>query len=386
MDDDRASDGGFTETDDNNSIMTPASDGTEMPKTANTAANANTATAAQPATAQSSSLESQVQDLFTITNNLQEQLTTQTQANEQLKAELATTRAELATSIALQQGVSQTLKAQHLAAEAQHEHVRTLRELVHGSSHVLEEDHGKALATKPEAALVPQKADASSPATLTPQLSLNDIELAMKEMSEVILVLVAQLSMIRALAFTPQDLFEILGSIIYASTGDAGHAAFIEYRHSFIEESLSTWDEFAARIPEACGPEERQQVQEDLDFALDIDTDRTLNLVAALKRAILQDGIKNVNGEPKASDTNLKEAVVANLEMIRKAQIDESNTRESTTLDLKAALVKLREDFEDQISKQLVPAPPSQPCQLTDLDSLGTDLATLRKKFDLHLP
>ncbi|KAK4971804.1 hypothetical protein LTR42_007532 [Elasticomyces elasticus] len=378
--------------------MTPASDGTEMPKTANTAANANTATAAQPATAQSSSLESQVQDLFTITNNLQEQLTTQTQANEQLKAELATTRAELATSIALQQGVSQTLKAQHLAAEAQHEHVRTLRELVHGSSHVLEEDHGKALATKPEAALlakpgklavivhdVPEFPKKQMP-TLTPQLSLNDIELAMKEMSEVILVLVAQLSMIRALAFTPQDLFEILGSIIYASTGDAGHAAFIEYRHSFIEESLSTWDEFAARIPEACGPEERQQVQEDLDFALDIDTDRTLNLVAALKRAILQDGIKNVNGEPKASDTNLKEAVVANLEMIRKAQIDESNTRESTTLDLKAALVKLREDFEDQISKQLVPAPPSQPCQLTDLDSLGTDLATLRKKFDLHLP
>ncbi|KAK3621381.1 hypothetical protein LTR56_022845 [Elasticomyces elasticus] len=129
MDDDRASDGGFTETDDNNSIMTPASDGSETTQTPNMAANANTATAAQPATAQSSSLESQVQDLFTITSNLREQLTTQTQANEQLKTELATTRAELATSVATQQGVTQTLKSQQSAVEAQHEHIRTLKQL-----------------------------------------------------------------------------------------------------------------------------------------------------------------------------------------------------------------------------------------------------------------
>ncbi|KAK4897711.1 hypothetical protein LTR27_004483 [Elasticomyces elasticus] len=126
MDDGRASDGGFTETDDNNSIMTPASDGTETTQTPNMVAAGNAMTAGNAAlsiVARATRLESQVHELFTITNNLREQLTTQTRANEQLKAELATTRAELATSVALHQGVSQTLKSQQSAVEAQQDHV-----------------------------------------------------------------------------------------------------------------------------------------------------------------------------------------------------------------------------------------------------------------------
>ncbi|KAK5698300.1 hypothetical protein LTR97_007261 [Elasticomyces elasticus] len=122
MDDDRASDSGFTETDDNNSIMTPASDGTETTQTPNMMAAGNAMTAGNAdlgIVARAMRVESQVHDLFTITDSLREQLTTQTQTNEQLKAELATTRAELASRLAAQESFAERLKLQRQAGEAQ---------------------------------------------------------------------------------------------------------------------------------------------------------------------------------------------------------------------------------------------------------------------------
>ncbi|KAK3666152.1 hypothetical protein LTR22_002816 [Elasticomyces elasticus] len=126
MDDGRASDGGFTETDDNNSIMTPASDGTETTQTPNMVAARNAMTAGNAALGivpRATRLESQVHDLFTITNNLREQLTTQVQANEQLKAELDTCRAEVTRGAVAQEtrlsDFSEILKSQRITGEAQ---------------------------------------------------------------------------------------------------------------------------------------------------------------------------------------------------------------------------------------------------------------------------
>lgn len=76
----------------------------------------------------------QISELFTITENLREQLVSQTQANEQLKAELAAAHAESTRSIATHESrlnnVFEMLTAQRSVSSAQQGHLNSLDELV----------------------------------------------------------------------------------------------------------------------------------------------------------------------------------------------------------------------------------------------------------------
>ncbi|KAK5677660.1 hypothetical protein LTS10_009543 [Elasticomyces elasticus] len=231
MDDGQASDGGFTETDGNNSIMTPASDGTETTQTPTVAAHANTTAAAQSVTAQSSSLESQVHDLFTITNNLREQLTAQTQANEQLKAELATTRAELARRLAVQDSFAERLKLQPQASEAQQDHIRTLKELIAPTDK----------AARPSV----QQQDAASPAVDSqerpPQGAQSTTQGDMADVYRMLGTLLDRLLKVESTKLSMSELFGVMGSMINATYGkstDGFEAKKLEKINAYVKD----WD------------------------------------------------------------------------------------------------------------------------------------------------
>ncbi|KAK5713676.1 hypothetical protein LTR15_011376 [Elasticomyces elasticus] len=297
MDDGRASDGGFTETDDNNSIMTPASDGTETPKTANIAANATTTVAASAApttSTQTASSESQLQDLFTITNNLREQLATQTQANEQLKAELAATRAELASSVTVQQGFSQTLNSQQLAVEAHGNHVITLKELIAPTGSYVQQFQRDA---------APSAADASarspSQAESVPQRDLEAVH--------------SRITMVTAYALKNglimpgiAELFGVMGSMIHAAHGDP--TALERFETAKLSKINSYVEIYESIMGSSVTDDMRNDMREKAGKHLELSTKNVAWFVRNLKAAFGHDSeTASLRADLVALDTQLKD-------------------------------------------------------------------------------